>query len=277
VTATLIIRPAIPSDRPDLRAAIIELQHYERGLHSTRLPGEQVADAHLDWLRWLQKQLIKPFWIHFRHMRDARISRTWHCLAVAGKLREISTLYSISRLRITALAVNTSALKTYEQSGFAPYEILHEKPLSLDRRSTETGFPPNLPSLPLHFVRRWFAEELRFAANLRSPAVVRAFATVPRERFVGPGPWRIRSRMSRGEYWTTESADPCHVYHDALIALDEARGLNNGQPSLCASFVDALDVQPGQQVLHLGCGTGYYSAILAELVGAYRAGNGAGD
>jgi protein-L-isoaspartate(D-aspartate) O-methyltransferase len=52
-----------------------------------------------------------------------------------------------------------------------------------------------------------------------------------------------------------------------LIALGEARALNNGQPSLWASLLDHLNLAPGEHVLHLGCGTGYYSAILAELVG----------
>jgi protein-L-isoaspartate(D-aspartate) O-methyltransferase len=54
----------------------------------------------------------------------------------------------------------------------------------------------------LQTARRRFAEELRVAANVRSLAVVEAFATVPRERFVGPGPWRIRSPTDRA-YWTT--------------------------------------------------------------------------
>lgn len=125
----------------------------------------------------------------------------------------------------------------------------------------------NKPGHDLQAARRWFAEELRFAANLRTPAVVEAFAAVPREHFVGPGPWRIRSRMGSTEYWTTEDADPRRVYHDVLIALDESRGLNNGQPSLWASLLDHLSISPGEHVLHLGCGTGYYSAILAELVG----------
>jgi protein-L-isoaspartate(D-aspartate) O-methyltransferase len=66
------------------------------------------------------------------------------------------------------------------------------------------------------------AEELRFTANVSSRAVVTAFATVPRERFVGPGPWRILSPMRLREDWTTEDADPGHLYHDVLIALDEA-------------------------------------------------------
>jgi hypothetical protein len=33
--------------------------------------------------------------------------------------------------------------------------------------------------------RRWFAEELRHTAHVRSVGVVEAFATVPREHFAG--------------------------------------------------------------------------------------------
>ena len=69
------------------------------------------------------------------------------------------------------------------------------------------------------------------------------------------------------EYWTTEDGDRRAVYHDVLIALDEKRQINNGQPSLWAFLLDQLDVAAGEQVLHLGCGTGYYTAVVAELVG----------
>ncbi len=112
--------------------------------------------------------------------------------------------------------------------------------------------------------RRFYAEELRFLARISSPALFAAFATVPRERFTGPGPWRI---MGGNRYWTTEDADPRHVYHNVLIALDEAKGINNGQPSLWAQFFDQLGIESNDSVLHLGCGTGYYTAILAELTG----------
>jgi protein-L-isoaspartate(D-aspartate) O-methyltransferase len=98
--------------------------------------------------------------------------------------------------------------------------------------------------------------------------VVNAFATVPREQFVGPGPWRIKSPMDLAEYWSTDDHDSSHVYHDVLIALDESRAINNGQPSLWAYLFDRLDLVPGEHVLHLGCGTGYYTAIIAELVGS---------
>jgi protein-L-isoaspartate(D-aspartate) O-methyltransferase len=115
--------------------------------------------------------------------------------------------------------------------------------------------------------RRSYAKELRFTTRMRSPRLEAAFASVPRERFVGAGPWRIKSPWQMAEYWTTEDADPRNVYHDVLIALDEKRGLNNGQPSLWAFLFDRLGVVANEHVLHLGGGTGYYTAILAELVG----------
>jgi protein-L-isoaspartate(D-aspartate) O-methyltransferase len=118
----------------------------------------------------------------------------------------------------------------------------------------------------LEAARRFYAEELRFTAHLRSPAVVAAFASVPRERFAGSGPWHILSPAAHANYWTTD-ANPRHLYHDVLVALDEARGINNGQPSLWAFLIDQLDIAAGATVLHLGCGTGYYTAIMAELAG----------
>lgn len=115
--------------------------------------------------------------------------------------------------------------------------------------------------------RRWFAEELRYVSRIRSPLVVKAFASVPREHFAGAGPWRLLSPAYLSEYWTTDDADPCHLYHDVLIAIDPARRLNNGQPSLWGFVYDQLDLKPGEHVEHIGIGTGYYSAILAHIVG----------
>ena len=119
----------------------------------------------------------------------------------------------------------------------------------------------------IEVARQRYAEELRFTAKLGSRAVVEALATVPRERFLGPGPWRVLSPMAMPEYWTTEDADPRHLYHDVLIAIDKERRLNNGQPSLWARMYDQLELSRGDHVVHVGAGTGYYSAILAEIVG----------
>jgi protein-L-isoaspartate(D-aspartate) O-methyltransferase len=121
-----------------------------------------------------------------------------------------------------------------------------------------------LESVSTEYARHFYAEELCRINHISSTAIFRAFSTVPRERFVGSGPWMIQPS---GEKSFTESADPSDVYQDALIVLDAAKRLNNGQPSLWAFHLSLLDVHPGDHVLHLGCGTGYYSAILAELVG----------
>ena len=115
--------------------------------------------------------------------------------------------------------------------------------------------------------RRWFAEELRFVARIEDQNVVDALATVPRERFVPRGPLRMLSHWNLRDYWTPPGSSPTAVYHDVLIAYDEKRRLNNGQPSLWAFVFDKLRVARGERVVHLGCGMGYYSAVLAELVG----------
>lgn len=115
-------------------------------------------------------------------------------------------------------------------------------------------------------VRRWFAEELRSVCHVEDERVVEAFATVPRETFAGSGPWRI-FHFADG-YWTTADADPRRLYHNILVALDESRGLNIGEPMLWARHFDRIDVRQGSRVLQLGAGSGYYTAILAELVGS---------
>jgi protein-L-isoaspartate(D-aspartate) O-methyltransferase len=115
--------------------------------------------------------------------------------------------------------------------------------------------------------RRWFAEELRFVARVGDPGVIEAFGSVPRERFVGPGPLRILSSWNMRDYWTPPDATAAAAYHDVLIAYDEQRRLNNGLPSLWAFVFDKLNIVCGERVVHLGCGMGYYTAVLAELVG----------
>ncbi len=92
----------------------------------------------------------------------------------------------------------------------------------------------------------------------------RAFAAVPREDFVGNPPWRVGSG---GLFGLTSSDDPARLYEDVLIAIDAERGVNNGQPSLHAQAIDALRLKEGERVVQIGAGAGYYTAILAELVG----------
>jgi protein-L-isoaspartate(D-aspartate) O-methyltransferase len=119
--------------------------------------------------------------------------------------------------------------------------------------------------LTLEQARRWFAEDLRTTGHLSDERVVDAFATVPREGFAGPGPWRIR-HFADG-YWTTPDDDPRRLYHNVLIALDEARSLNIGEPLLWARHLDRIGLKEGDRILQVGVGSGYYTAVLAELAG----------
>jgi protein-L-isoaspartate(D-aspartate) O-methyltransferase len=125
--------------------------------------------------------------------------------------------------------------------------------------------------MTLEDCRRFYAEEIRLAAKLSSPALIEAFARVPRERFLGPGPWRIASAdvgLGGVVYLTTDKPDPRYVYHNVSIALDPTRNLCNGQPGTLAGWIEALDLKGGECLFHLGCGVGYYTAIMAEVVGA---------
>jgi len=119
----------------------------------------------------------------------------------------------------------------------------------------------------LNLSRQYYAEELRAVSNIQSEALVQAFAKVPREHFLGPGPWHVRSPGSDG-YWTTKDADPQRLYHNILVAIDTSRQLNNGHPSFLAFLIDALELKKCEHVVHVGCGTGYYTAIMAEVVSA---------
>jgi protein-L-isoaspartate(D-aspartate) O-methyltransferase len=122
--------------------------------------------------------------------------------------------------------------------------------------------------------RRCFAEEIEAVACLRTPALMEALATVPREQFLPPGPWKV---ASQGDFQTglrpldalrtTPDADPRHTYHNISVAIDPARQLFNGQPALVCSWIDMLGLRPGSRVLHIGCGLGYYSALMAHIVG----------
>ena len=70
-----------------------------------------------------------------------------------------------------------------------------------------------------------------------------------------------------GSMTRAETEDPRDVYHNVVIALDTAHDINNGQPSLLARWIEALELKPGDHVYHVGCGVGYYTAIMAEVVG----------
>jgi protein-L-isoaspartate(D-aspartate) O-methyltransferase len=111
-------------------------------------------------------------------------------------------------------------------------------------------------------LRRDYAERMLHLAGIDNPRVEQAFASVPREAFLPPPPWTV---ISFGA--AVQSQDLSDIYSDALVALDREHGINNGEPALHAAWLDAVDPRPGDRAIHVGAGTGYYTAILATLVG----------
>ena len=71
----------------------------------------------------------------------------------------------------------------------------------------------------------------------------------------------------RGTSMTTPDASPAHLYADNVVSILPGKRLNNGQPSLYYRLFADAQVQAGAHVVHVGAGTGYYSAILAHLTG----------
>ena len=113
-------------------------------------------------------------------------------------------------------------------------------------------------------LREGYARRIMRLARVADPRVEAAYAAVPREDFAGPPPWRVSGGLSglhEGE------RDIASLYDDVLIAIDDRRGINNGQPSLHAQCLAALGLGEGETVVQIGAGAGYYTAILAELVG----------
>ena len=116
--------------------------------------------------------------------------------------------------------------------------------------------------------RRFYAEDIQILANLQTASLVDALAEVPRERFLPPGPWtyRAESDLSRGPR-VTPGAEPRWLYHNVAIAIDPARQLFNGAPGILGLAIDALALEPGARVLHVGTGPGYYTALMAHCTG----------
>jgi len=69
--------------------------------------------------------------------------------------------------------------------------------------------------------RQFFAEEVAAIANLRTPELIDALRSVPREKFLRPGPWLVRGESDFGGARATPDADARYVYHNYSIAIDE--------------------------------------------------------
>ncbi len=118
----------------------------------------------------------------------------------------------------------------------------------------------------LAIVRRAFAKQVLAVYGIVNARVEAAFAAVRREDFLECGPWPVL-RGPHG-YVATSSADPVYLYTDDVIGIIPKKQLNNGQPSLHALPIARAGIRPGDHVVHVGAGVGYFTAIMAHLAGA---------
>jgi protein-L-isoaspartate(D-aspartate) O-methyltransferase len=112
--------------------------------------------------------------------------------------------------------------------------------------------------------RLFFAKLIAANAGIAPGSEIEAaLALTPREQFVGPPPWRIFTRSG----YVESPDDPALLYQDVVVSLGGEGPFNNGQPTLHAICLAALDLKKGERVVHVGAGTGYYTTLLAKLVG----------
>lgn len=71
-------------------------------------------------------------------------------------------------------------------------------------------------------------------------------------------------KVDRGRFVPAESQGQAYVNH----ALPIGFGQTISQPLVVALTTEALDVGEGHKVLDVGCGSGYQTALLAELAGS---------
>lgn len=118
------------------------------------------------------------------------------------------------------------------------------------------------PLTPIHDFREFYANFVVAVGGSSDANLISAFLAVRREDYLGKGPWPI---VAGRRYLITD--DPRALYHDVVVGLVPKKQLNNGKPSLHACCMAACAPVAGNAVVHIGAGTGYYTAILATLVG----------
>jgi protein-L-isoaspartate(D-aspartate) O-methyltransferase len=113
---------------------------------------------------------------------------------------------------------------------------------------------------------RVYAKQIVHAARASDPRLEDALAALRREDFLPPGPWQVM--RFPGGYQQTPDNDPIYLYQDAPVAILPEKRLNNGQPSFLTFLISIGELRDGEHALHIGTGTGYYTAVMSHLAGS---------
>src|SRR5687767_1038360 len=94
------------------------------------------------------------------------------------------------------------------------------------------------------FRRRRMVEEQLRSRGIRDPRVLAAFLRVPRHEFVGES-YRVEA------------------YEDHPLPIGHRQTIS--QPYIVAAMLEFLRLQPADRALEVGAGSGYQTALMAEL------------
>ena len=134
------------------------LQEAERRHHDTRLPGKQVADDYLEWMcrrsaadgtilvaeidgafagfvaGWIEQApntAETPDANRFGLVSDIFVAPEFRGRRLAarliGAMEQAVRSAGVVPVRVSTLAANESARRSYQHAGFVPYEIVHAK------------------------------------------------------------------------------------------------------------------------------------------------------
>jgi len=123
---------------------------------------------------------------------------------------------------------------------------------------------PNPTQRQIDAAHRQMVGELVDRRSIRSATVEAAFRTVPRHLFF-PLPFDMATNPLATDF--NQVSDPRLAYTDAAIRLKPEPPTVSLAPHAAADQLEHLEVAAGMRVLHVGTGVGYYTAVLAELVG----------
>ncbi len=98
----------------------------------------------------------------------------------------------------------------------------------------------------LDYLRRKMVKEQIEGRGVRDPNVLEAMRTVPRHKFV-------------------PERSPTSAYEDRPLPIGQNQTIS--QPYIVAFMTEALSPNPSSRVLEVGTGSGYQTAVLAEVAG----------
>ncbi|KZL19650.1 Protein-L-isoaspartate O-methyltransferase [Pseudovibrio axinellae] len=114
---------------------------------------------------------------------------------------------------------------------------------------------------------RAYAQEVCY--NLRGgnrALLLDAFANIRKENFLFPPPWHV-AITTPGYGRRAVLDDPKDLYQDMLVELIQGANINTGQPSLWAQIFNWSALKKGMTVFESGSGLGYFTAIIAHVIG----------